>query len=571
MSNYLNISSFDNNIFGKPIRMAINDLMDFTYEYNNRTGNMVFRKNPFSGTEEGFYFDNLNRLATGVHFDESGNITWKEGVGHFTYHPTKVHAVESIYPPLTIGSDHDIYFTPFEKVSSILCHNTWIYTTFVYGPTHLRRQMTVLFEGHIFTRTYTQNVDISTIKSCCGLVFEETKEYIFSPFGLVAIRNNGRVNAVATDHLGSIVAEFNPNLGEFEFFGYTAWGRRYRYEQGHKHFFDSASADWAFVTDFWSYPESILDFFRRGFTGHEHLDLFGLINMNGRLYDPIIARFLSPDPFVQAPTFTQNFNRFSYAWNNPLRFIDPTGYFNQNIEDAINKINASWQARADWDAAANRARHGWSWQNEVAAIFEHCWIISAGWGVNWGNRTPRQIKARTPFSVGARALGIRNTRASLLNKATPDFIIRAIRAWFPGAPLENIVDILFPGIIRDRYGNLAAGSVRPDFEDGKFTGLSTMSLADIAFKNAKELFWTLGHELVHVSQVAALEGYRQNIWDANFRDMLDSHAFNFQYQLGWRTISPRVGYTGAWMVTFGNLFHGMCWKNFKWTHPHIRQ
>ena len=272
-------------------------------------------------------FDNLNRLATGVHFDESGNITWKEGVGHFTYHPTKVHAVESIYPPLTIGSDHDIYFTPFEKVSSILCHNTWIYTTFVYGPTHLRRQMTVLFEGHIFTRAYTQNVDISTIKSCCGLVFEETKEFIFSPFGLVAIRNNGRVNAVATDHLGSIVAEFNPNLGEFEFFGYTAWGRRYRYENGHKHFFDSAGADWAFVTDFWSYPESILDFFRRGFTGHEHLDLFGLINMNGRLYDPIIARFLSPDPFVQAPTFSQNFNRFSYVWNNPLRFTDPTGYF----------------------------------------------------------------------------------------------------------------------------------------------------------------------------------------------------------------------------------------------------
>jgi len=197
----------------------------------------------------------------------------------------------------------------------------------------LRRQMTVLFEGHIFTRAYTQNVDISTIKSCCGLVVEETKEFIFSPFGLVAIRNNGRVNAVATDHLGSIVAEFNPNLGEFEFFGYTAWGRRYRYEQGHKHFFDSASADWAFVTDFWSYPESILDFFRRGFTGHEHLDLFGLINMNGRLYDPIIARFLSPDPFVQDPTFSQNFNRFSYVWNNPLRFTDPTGYIIEGLRN----------------------------------------------------------------------------------------------------------------------------------------------------------------------------------------------------------------------------------------------
>jgi RHS repeat-associated protein len=73
-------------------------------------------------------------------------------------------------------------------------------------------------------------------------------------------------------------------------------------------------------------PEEILDFFTRGFTGHEHLDMFGLINMNGRMYDPVIARFLSPDPFVQAPTFTQSFNRYSYVRNNPLSYIDPTGY-----------------------------------------------------------------------------------------------------------------------------------------------------------------------------------------------------------------------------------------------------
>jgi hypothetical protein len=48
--------------------------------------------------------------------------------------------------------------------------------------------------------------------------------------------------------------------------------------------------------------------------------------MNGRMYDPVIARFLSPDPFVQAPTFTQSYNRYSYVWNNPLKYIDPTGY-----------------------------------------------------------------------------------------------------------------------------------------------------------------------------------------------------------------------------------------------------
>ena len=47
--------------------------------------------------------------------------------------------------------------------------------------------------------------------------------------------------------------------------------------------------------------------------------------MNGRLYDPVVGRFLSPDNYVQLPDFTQNFNRYSYALNNPLKYTDPDG------------------------------------------------------------------------------------------------------------------------------------------------------------------------------------------------------------------------------------------------------
>jgi hypothetical protein len=48
--------------------------------------------------------------------------------------------------------------------------------------------------------------------------------------------------------------------------------------------------------------------------------------MNGRLYDSKLARFLSPDPFLQDPSNTQNYNRYSYCLNNPFAFTDPSGY-----------------------------------------------------------------------------------------------------------------------------------------------------------------------------------------------------------------------------------------------------
>ncbi|MBN2728559.1 MAG: hypothetical protein JXR53_04980, partial [Bacteroidales bacterium] len=42
-------------------------------------------------------------------------------------------------------------------------------------------------------------------------------------------------------------------------------------------------------------------------------------------YDPVLGRMLSPDNYVQMPDFTQNFNRYSYCFNNPLVYTDPDG------------------------------------------------------------------------------------------------------------------------------------------------------------------------------------------------------------------------------------------------------
>lgn len=70
----------------------------------------------------------------------------------------------------------------------------------------------------------------------------------------------------------------------------------------------------------------------RGYTGHEMDDEVGLINMNARIYDPYLGRFLSADPVLPDAGDMQQFNRYSYVMNNPLKYTDPTGNQSESLE-----------------------------------------------------------------------------------------------------------------------------------------------------------------------------------------------------------------------------------------------
>ena len=63
-----------------------------------------------------------------------------------------------------------------------------------------------------------------------------------------------------------------------------------------------------------------------GFTGHEHDDELGLVNMRGRVYDPGQQRFLTPDPVVGDASATQSWNPYGYVNYSPLNYTDPSGY-----------------------------------------------------------------------------------------------------------------------------------------------------------------------------------------------------------------------------------------------------
>ena len=141
---------------------------------------------------------------------------------------------------------------------------------------------------------------------------------------------------ICKDRQGSITALVRQDKSVAEKFSYDAWGRRRN------------PNNWA---DFNVKAPRLIN---RGYTGHslsrpcgKMLDAFGLINMNGsmgvypdkrsEIGNPVIGRILSPDKYVQSPGYTQSYNRYSYCFNNPLRYTDPSGWY-VDIGRGINTV-----------------------------------------------------------------------------------------------------------------------------------------------------------------------------------------------------------------------------------------
>jgi len=118
------------------------------------------------------------------------------------------------------------------------------------------------------------------------------------------------------DYLGSILAISDEAGNALEQRHYDAWGK----------FTHLKIANGAIITDQEQIANSPL-LIDRGYTSHEHFSEVGLIHMNGRLYDPLLRRFLNADENIQDMFNTQNYNKYGYVLNNPLMYNDPSGEF----------------------------------------------------------------------------------------------------------------------------------------------------------------------------------------------------------------------------------------------------
>jgi RHS repeat-associated protein len=201
--------------------------------------------------------------------------------------------------------------------------------SFAYGPEHQRIRQTVALTSNVPSHMEAGTTWYLNGTDSQGLSYEkeikangtiEHKHYVNAggmSFALY-VKREGNLNGKPStsisyfhhDHLGSIAVISNELGVVTERLAYDPWGRR-RNTDGQT---DIHDALYGVNTD-------------RGYTMHEHLDEMGIVHMNGRIYDPLIGRFMSADPYIQAPGNLQSYNRYSYVLNNPLAYTDPSGYF----------------------------------------------------------------------------------------------------------------------------------------------------------------------------------------------------------------------------------------------------
>ena len=227
--------------------------------------------------------------------------------------PNYPYAVTGLAPveDNPVKSELDIIYTVGERPSVITRDGKKAVLTYNANHDRIRMQYSVN-DSMLLARYYlggNYEVDFDSTGTQERLYLGG--DYYDAPAVLVKQSGRTSVYFIHRDYLGSIlqISDMQGNVVEENSF--DAWGCR-RNPLTHE----------SYATE--STPGLMLG---RGFTGHEHLPLFGLINMNARLYDPVLGRFLSPDPYVQILDYTQAFNRYSYCMNSPLCYVDENGEF----------------------------------------------------------------------------------------------------------------------------------------------------------------------------------------------------------------------------------------------------
>lgn len=304
------------------------DLQDLRLQYD-RNGNVKTRSNSGGADREMFSYDGFDQLKTHTRqigtlthlvgsysYDALGNLESKSFLGMYAYNGGRPHAVSSVGAtayaydangnqevrdgPLVPGGYQRLYYNDFDMPYRI--------TTGEEGAAFETEIEYDAFERRVAKRSAALSIryvgDIYEERASASQA--EHRHKIFANDRQVAevskVETNGVTGPATTlylleDHLGSASVVVNSSGVEVDRRNYDPFGGGVDIEGS--------------VT--------------RGFTGHEHDEELGLINMRGRLYDPTLGQFIQPDPFVTTLN-PRGLNRYAYVLNNPLIYVDPTGF-----------------------------------------------------------------------------------------------------------------------------------------------------------------------------------------------------------------------------------------------------
>ena len=355
-------------------------ILDLAVDYD-LLGNLKSRNEAVERKKESFGYDALNRLVTLIsvdtgrsdyRYDAAGRFTYKAGIGdyHYADHPGQIDGGE--FKPFhgVLGTNYGKWagkyrydlngnmisapqghldYTADDKLKLIYLDQAH-WARFDYGPGGDRfRQFSRLNDASeetlylglsekVIDYALSTNSDFAHPAKFGGFDrLTRSRNYIANGSGVFAVvetddsyANNFLVNPVGVaahpwygkfstnelcyihvDQLGSILRVTDQDGQIRERFWYDPWGARTTKESNQ---LGPGEA------------QQIAGSWKRGFTGHEHLDAFSLIHMNGRVYHAALAMFTSVDAINQMATDTQGGNGYAYARGNPLRYTDPSGF-----------------------------------------------------------------------------------------------------------------------------------------------------------------------------------------------------------------------------------------------------
>ncbi len=305
------------------------------YTYDD-VGNVLSRqqRNGTVGTiSESFTYDALDRLSSSTvatqpsksyAFDPNGNLLSKDGMiysyGGGCAGQLCPHAVKSVSGTvnatfaydangnMTLGNGAAITWSAANMPTSITTAGGA--DNFRYGP---ERQIALHGIGSSQSIYYA-----GALQAEVATGSDLMKVYLPQSAGFISVDKNGAalVRYYHTDNLGSVIAitdETGSATGRY--YSYDPWGKRRNLNGS-----DDLTNTISNVAD------------RQGFTGHEELDATRFVHMKGRVYAPLLARFISPDTEVTNAGNWATYNRYGYVRGNPLKWIDPSGHADFSVQ-----------------------------------------------------------------------------------------------------------------------------------------------------------------------------------------------------------------------------------------------